>query len=93
MRAETMNERRVVILAVLLAWVMLGPVAMAFGACGVMGLSCEGPCGASSCVTGDLPLAGLSLVESSATGLPDQNWAARSPAAPEPPPKSALLLG
>lgn len=33
------------IVAVLLLWVVAGPVAAAFGECAAMGAMCEGPCG------------------------------------------------
>lgn len=44
-----MSSRRVLVLCFLAAWVLLGPVAMAFEGCAAMGAMCEGPCGISSC--------------------------------------------
>ena len=44
-----MSSRRVVTVFALAIWVLLGPVAMAFGGCAAMGAMCEGPCGAAAC--------------------------------------------
>jgi hypothetical protein len=37
--------RRLTVLLVLVAWVLLGPIAMAFDDCPAMMSMCEGPCG------------------------------------------------
>jgi hypothetical protein len=45
-----MTLRRLVTVTVLVGWVVLGPLAMAFGGCAGMGALCEGPCGTTSYV-------------------------------------------
>ena len=45
-----MTLRHLVTVAVLVGWVLLGPIAMAFGGCAGMGAMCEGPCGTTSYV-------------------------------------------
>jgi len=44
-----MSSRDWIAALLLVVWVLLGPVTMAFGDCALMGAMCEGPCGASSC--------------------------------------------
>lgn len=44
-----MSSRRVITIFALAIWLMIGPVAMAFGGCAVMSAMCEGPCGAGTC--------------------------------------------
>ena len=39
------RQRRCVVVLVLVAWVLLGPIAMAFDDCPAMMSMCEGPCG------------------------------------------------
>jgi hypothetical protein len=43
-----MTPRRVATLLILLMWLALGPIAMAFGACGILGVTCEATCGLAS---------------------------------------------
>jgi hypothetical protein len=43
-----MLKRRPIIVIVLVAWVLLGPIAMAFDDCPAMMSMCEGPCGVLS---------------------------------------------
>jgi hypothetical protein len=44
-----MTSRNWIGVLLLVVWVLLGPVTMAFGDCALMGAMCEGYCGASSC--------------------------------------------
>ena len=44
-----MSSRNWIAVFLLVVWVLLGPVTMAFGYCALTGAMCEGPCGASSC--------------------------------------------
>lgn len=44
-----MSSRRVITIFALAIWVLIGPVAMAFGGCAVMSAMCDGPCGAGTC--------------------------------------------
>jgi hypothetical protein len=56
MIAMTGGRSRWLILAVLTAWVILGPVGMAFDSCAAMMTLCDGgPCGAVSAVTDAAP--------------------------------------
>ena len=44
-----MGRRRILTLVVVALWLLLGPIAMAFDGCLLMGTLCDGgPCGASS---------------------------------------------
>jgi len=52
----TPGRSRWLILVVLTAWVILGPVGMAFDSCAAMMTLCDGsPCGVVSAVTGAAP--------------------------------------
>jgi hypothetical protein len=54
--AMTLGRSRWLILAVLTAWVILGPIGMAFDSCAAMMTLCDGgPCGAVSAVTDAAP--------------------------------------
>jgi hypothetical protein len=44
-----MGSRGLVTAVVLVVWVLLGPLTVAFGGCPGMGAMCEGPCGLTSC--------------------------------------------
>jgi hypothetical protein len=56
MVAMTLRRSRWLMLAVLTAWVILGPVGMAFDSCAAMMTLCDGgPCGAVSAVTDAAP--------------------------------------
>ena len=48
--APAMNARRVTVMMALAVWILLGPVAMAFDGCILMGAMCEGPCAAMPCI-------------------------------------------
>jgi hypothetical protein len=84
--------KRVLTVAVLMLWILLGPIAMAFDGCLLMGTLCDsGPCASSSSTAFvPAPLIGLEPIGFLAAGrrlvLP-----ANSPATLEPPPKSPLL--
>jgi hypothetical protein len=45
-----MTRRHLVVATVLVLWVLLGPVGMAFNGCAMMG-TCGAPCALTSCVT------------------------------------------
>lgn len=45
-----MTRRRLVVAMVLVLWVLLGPVGMAFNGCAMMA-TCGAPCALTSCVT------------------------------------------
>jgi hypothetical protein len=87
-----MNRRRFTAALVLLAWVLLGPIAMAFGSCGILGVTCDGLCGAPSSVTqAPLPERPTRHVASLAAA-PEEQLSTRTPATLEPPPKSPPSL-
>jgi hypothetical protein len=87
-----MNRRYVATVLVLMAWILLGPIAMAFGACGIIGVTCDAPCGAPSCVTQALRPGGPTERVSPVSASPEGHVTSRTPTAPEPPPKSASNL-
>lgn len=86
------SARALLIAAVLVLWVVSGPVGMVFDACAMMGATCEGPCGNLSYIAAP-----------SVTGLtapqpltPLEIWPATQRAGADagpltPPPKSPLL--
>jgi hypothetical protein len=84
-----MRPARVITLALVILWGLFVPIAMASGLCAMMGVSCEGPCGAS--LAPSVPTA------PTATGLVTSTFLTSQPAAPsleqavpEPPPRSLL---
>ena len=87
-----MSGKQALALAVLTLWVLLGPLAMAFDGCLLMGTMCDGgPCAnASSAVFAPAPLIGLEpiglLALPPSPGLPPNSFASL-----EPPPKSSHL--
>jgi hypothetical protein len=87
-----MSSRSVTTMLVLIAWVLLGPIAMAFGACGILGVTCDAPCGAPSCVVQASPPGGPTERVSSVSASPEEHVTPRTPATLEPPPKSASNL-
>ena len=79
--------RRWVILGLLIAWVVLGPIGTAFDACGAMMALCEIPCGAPSALFDATPtLAPLTVVAALLRGAPSHPPAVGHRAL-EPPPK------
>jgi hypothetical protein len=86
-----MKSRRMFTLLVLGLWLFLGPVAMAFDGCLIMGAICEGgPCGASSDTSfGPAPPIGLEPV-AYLDAQPRAQLPADTLTALDPPPKSLL---
>ena len=84
-----MTTRRAVAMLVLVGWVLLGPVAMAFSGC-AMGAMCEGPCGAAACAIVAPTLSGAPAPASSLEVALDRELPANTPAGLEHPPKSLL---
>jgi hypothetical protein len=87
-----MSSRSVTTMLVLIAWVLLGPIAMAFGACGILGVTCDTPCGAPSYVVQAPPPCCPTERVSSVSVCPEGHVTPRTLTAPEPPPKSASDL-
>jgi len=87
-----MSSKQVLAVAVLALWVLLGPIAMAFDGCMLIGAMCDGgPCAiSSSTVFVPVALIGLGpmwfLAPTPSSGLPPNSLASL-----EPPPKSPLL--
>ena len=87
-----MSGQKALAVAILTLWVLLGPIAMAFDGCLLMGTMCDGgPCAnVSSTVFAPAPLIGLHPLEVLApalsSGLPPNSFSSL-----EPPPKSPLL--
>jgi hypothetical protein len=87
-----MTCKRALTVAVLVLWILLGPIAMAFDGCLLMGTLCDGgPCANFSSTAfvpalliGPGPIGFLAAV-------PRLMLPANSPATLEPPPKSPLL--
>ena len=90
--ALTMTAKRVLTVAVLMLWLLLGPIAMAFNGCLLMGTLCDGgPCANfSSTAFVPAPLIGPGPIGLLAA-VPRLVLPANSPATLEPPPKSPLL--
>ena len=87
-----MTCKRALTVAVLVLWILLGPIAMAFDGCLLMGTLCDGgPC-ANLSSTAFVPtlLIGPGPIGFLAT-VPRLVLPASSPATVEPPPKSPLL--
>jgi hypothetical protein len=86
-----MSSRGLVTTVVLVVWVLLGPIAMAFGGCAGMGAMCEGPCGLTSCVVPVWTSAAMpSPVVYLGFGLSD-HFPTTLLEIPEPPPRSSSL--
>ena len=88
-----MSGKQALALLILTLWVLLGPIAMAFDGCLLMGAMCDGgPCAtSSSTVFAPAPLIGLEpiglLAQAPSPSLPPNSFASL-----EPPPKSPLLF-
>ena len=82
-----MSSRRVVAILILTAWVLLGPVAMAFSGCGSMGAMCEGTC-ASACAIVDPSVSSVPALASPLELARDREPPANTPTDLEHPPKS-----
>jgi hypothetical protein len=87
-----MTGKRALTIAVLMLWLLLGPIAMAFNGCLLMGTLCDGgPCANfSSTAFVPAPLIGPGPIGLLAA-VPRLMLPANSPATLEPPPKSPLL--
>jgi hypothetical protein len=87
-----MTGRRVLTVALLMLWLLLGPIAMAFNGCLLMGALCDGgPCASSSSTAFvPAPLIGPGPIGFLAA-VPRLVLPPNSSATPEPPPKSPLL--
>jgi hypothetical protein len=76
-------------LLVLVAWVLLGPVGMAFESCAAMMLLCDGgPCGAVSAVTDATPTLAPPMSLTAAVTTTLVPFKPVAPSSHEPPPKS-----
>lgn len=79
-------------LIVLMAWVILGPVGMAFDSCAAMMALCDGgPCGVVSAVTDAAPSLAPPTALTVALVAPSEQFAPVSSSALEPPPKFVRL--
>ena len=88
----TLGRPRWLILAVLAAWVILGPVGMAFDSCAAMMALCDGgPCGAVSAVTDVAPSFAPPVALTMAVMSPLKPFTPISLSALEPPPKFVRL--
>ncbi len=88
--APAMSARRVAVMMALAVWILLGPVAMAFDGCILMGAMCESPCASMSCIAGPGP-SGFAPVEAKdAVWLSQVQVTAVTTDPAEPPPKSSL---
>src|SRR5438067_8752163 len=61
---DAMSRRGVVVVLILIGSVLLGPIAMAYAGCSLMGAMCDGPCGMSCAVLS--PTVALAPVSSAA---------------------------
>ena len=88
----TLGRSRWLILVVLTAWVILGPVGMAFDSCAAMMALCDGgPCGAVSAVTDAAPSFAPPVALTAAVMSPPMQFTPIPRSALEPPPKSVRL--
>ncbi len=85
-----MSSRGAIAVLVLAVWVLLGPVAMAFAGCAMMGAMCEGPCGTAACAIVAPTLSGAPAIVSSLEVAPDRSLPANVLAGLYHPPKSLL---
>jgi len=83
--------RAAVAVIAVVVWALSAPLAMASGDCMAMGAMCEGPCGASSCITTSVPASQVVLA-TLATVSPrvSDDFSAALLALPDPPPRPAL---
>ena len=79
-------------LVLLMAWMILGPVGMAFDSCAAMMALCDGgPCGAVSAVTDATPTLAPPTALTVAVVSRSKQFATVPPSALEPPPKFVRL--
>ena len=92
MAAMSRPSYRWLTLVVLVAWVILGPVGMAFESCAAMMLLCDGgPCGAVSAVTDATPTLAPPMALTAAVIPTLTPFTPVAPSSLEPPPKSVRL--
>ena len=85
------NSRRLTLL-LLVAWVILGPIGMAFGSCGAMMALCDGsPCGVVTALMGTIPTVATPAPLPEALPLIAQHLITVLGSALEPPPKPVRL--
>jgi hypothetical protein len=86
------SRSRWLILVVLTAWVILGPVGMAFDSCAAMMTLCDGgPCGAVSAVTDSAPSFAPPIALTTALVSPPKQFTPIPRSTLEPPPKFVRL--
>jgi len=86
------GRSRWLILAVLTAWVVLGPIGMAFDSCAAMMALCDGsPCGAVSAVTDSAPSFAPPIALTVAVMSLPMQFTPIPRSTIEPPPKSVRL--
>jgi hypothetical protein len=91
MAAMTPGYPRWVAVIVLIAWLMLGPVGMAFDSCAAMMMLCDGgPCGVVSAVV-DAPSFSAPAVSSTTVTARSEEAITVKPSTIEPPPKHVPL--
>ena len=79
-------------LVLLMAWMILGPVGMAFDSCAAMMVLCDGgPCGVVSAVTDAAPSLAPPTALTAAVVSRSEQFAPVSSSALEPPPKFVRL--
>jgi hypothetical protein len=92
MIAMTGGRSRWLILAVLMAWVILGPIGMAFDSCAAMMTLCDGgPCGAVSAVPSSAPSFAPPIAMTTALVSPPKLFTPIPRATVEPPAKFVRL--
>ncbi len=84
-----MGSRRLLILMVLGAWLLLGPIAMAFGGCDGV---CEGACGVVFALASAVPSATMAAPLIHLTLLTRSHLPRIEGHVPEPPPKFLPLV-
>jgi hypothetical protein len=79
-------------LLILAAWVILGPIGMAFGSCGAMMALCDGsPCGVVTALMGTIPTIDTPVPLAEAPPMLAQHPLTVFHSALEPPPKPLRL--
>ena len=86
------RDSRLLTLFVVVAWVALGPIGMAFDCCGAMMMLCDdGPCGVVTAVIDGAPLVPPPIVLSMATLMLTQRPPTAAFLTLDPPPKLVRL--
>ncbi len=81
------RPRRRLVVLVLVAWVLLGPIAMAFDDCPAMMSMCEGPCGVLTYVVYALPSVTAPAAMTAVSATVTRTLPAAVVTALDPPPK------